>query len=854
MNPNHLFPVDTYLPYMRDVTRCEQSLHELNLMWRMIESSAKMNCPAEAGAILPTLAATRSGFSELEVELVDSLVREKVGNVQAELATKAQYVIEIVVRNLYERTADVGFLATDRELCSFVAGLSGDAEAMRLRLRAYRSKYTVYREIVLLDPAGKVLLQIDEASPLERSNDPLIAQTLACDAYVETFRASDLRPGKRAALIYSRRMHHPDSGAVIGVLCLCFAFEEEMGRIFATHRDPTQRSNMVLLNADNRVIASADPLWMPLGAQLPVNREATPRLMMHAGREYLVRTHVSAGYQGYPGPAGWQGQVMIPLDVAFGRNHSALLAQLAPDLADGLLSHAHSFCPPLFAIMGAAATIRRVVWNGQVMTAGQNNQLARLKTILDQISQTGARSNELFAQSIRDLFETVLASGLRDAEFGAHLLVDLLDRNLYERANDCRWWALAPELRALLARPGQNPDGVGRILAHINGLYTVYSRIFVYDCNGAIVSSSGLRQQESGAGEAIDGATLRQVLALRTEQDYHVSPFGPNPMYGARATYVYHAAIRHPDNEAQVVGGIGLVFDAGPEFSAMLRGLGDVKGKQAFFVDRTGCIIAGTDGSRPIGTTLEIGNAMLAPENGCTASQVLTHDGQYAIMACSVSHGYREFKVSDGYRADVIAVVIESLGIVRESRARSDQSIAMLDNEAAGPGAQEFATFFIGGVLFAIAARDILQALPAAQVSPLSLGAGAGRIGILALDGGQGGPAGPAHSHAWVFDLGSFLSGHMSAIDGASQVVVVRNGERCIGLLVSELHGVAKFDPAHIIDTPLAAGASGMLVKQIIKAGQLLIQVVDIDYLFAILMDPAEDGAEVGIGLDLAAA
>ena len=52
---------ETFLPYMRDVARCEQSLQELNLMWRIIEASAKMNCPSEAKSILPTMAATRSG-------------------------------------------------------------------------------------------------------------------------------------------------------------------------------------------------------------------------------------------------------------------------------------------------------------------------------------------------------------------------------------------------------------------------------------------------------------------------------------------------------------------------------------------------------------------------------------------------------------------------------------------------------------------------------------------------------------------------------------------------------------------------------------------------------------------------
>ncbi len=369
------FLVDTYLPYMRDVAKCEQALQELSMMWRMIESSAKMNCPVEAKAILPTMSATRAGFTQLEQELVASLAREKIGNVQAELATKAQYVSDIVVRNLFERTADVGFLATDGELCAFVAGMNDDREAIRVRLRAYRSKYTVYDEIILIDRYGNVLVQIDEETPLEGSVDPLIAQTLASDQYVETFRHSDLRPARRKALIYSRRMLHPDTGAVAGVLCLCFAFEAEMARIFATHRDPEERSNMLLLDADNRVIASADPLWIPLGARVPVKHSSGPGLMMYAGRENLVRTHRSAGYQGYPGPHGWQGQVMIPLETAFANTRSDVLNDLDRDVANGLLSHARSFCPPLFEIMGAADTIRRVVWNGQVMTAGQNGEL-----------------------------------------------------------------------------------------------------------------------------------------------------------------------------------------------------------------------------------------------------------------------------------------------------------------------------------------------------------------------------------------------------------------------------------------------------------------------------------------------
>ena len=613
MDLNPVFPVSRFLPYMPDIGKCERSLHELSLMWRMIEASAKMNCPAEARTILPTVAATRAGVSQLEEELVASLAREKMNTVMAEMATKSEYIIEIVVRNLYERTADVGFLATDRELCSFVAGLSNDADAIRARLRSYRSKYSVYDEIILLAPDGKVLVQLDGTTPITHSQDPLIAATLASDSYVETFRASDLRPGKRDALIYSRRMSHPVTGAAVGILCLCFHFEEEMARIFQTYRDPSERSAMLLLDADCRVIASADPLWIPLGVKVPANPQGSPTLMKYAGRDYLVRTASSPGYQGYAGPSGWQGQVMIPVDVAFGSVDSDVLASLAPDWAEGLLSHAGSFCPPLFEIIQAADMIRRVVWNGQVMSAGQEGDLARLQSVLEQISETGARSNALFSRSIGELFETVLASGLRDAEFSSHLMVDLLDRNLYERANDCRWWALSPELRRLLA--GTLPDREARmeeVLSYIHGLYTVYSSLIVYDRNGAIVARSG-----SCTETAIDAVTLEAVTALRTEQDYYVTPFAPSPLYDGKPTYVYHAAIRAPDDDQAVIGGIGIVFDAATEFDAMLRGaLGDQAKVHAYFMDRSGNIIATTDPTRPVLGQFEIAPHLSAMENG----------------------------------------------------------------------------------------------------------------------------------------------------------------------------------------------------------------------------------------------
>ena len=836
-----MMQTENFLPHMRDVIRCEKALHELNLMWRMIESSAKMNCPEEAMAILPTMAATREGFNRLEQELVSSLVSEKVVTVLNEIGTKAQYVINIVVRNLYERTADVGFLATDNELCAFVAGLSDDEGAARYRLRSYRNKYTVYDEIILLDGAGNVLVQIDETTPLEGSSDALIAQTLASDGFVETFRYSDLRPAKKKALIYSKRMLHPKTGAVVGVLCLCFNFEQEMAGIFHSHGDAAGRSNMLLLDGDNRVLESADPLWVPLGSTVPVNPEGAPKLQMFAGREYLVRTFRADDYQGYKGPPGWQGQVMIPVDAAFSGEGGNTLGGLDADVKEGLLSHAQSFSAPLYEIMSAAESIRCVVWNGQVMTAGRRGELLKLKTILDQISETGARSNALFAKSINDLYETVLTSSLKNSEFVSHLLVDLLDRNLYERCDDCRWWAMTPELRAALASPYQDAKVLARIselLVYINSLYTVYTRLFVYDCNGQVVASSHPMDGDATVlGYQLDPATLNRVKSLRSEQDYFVTPFSPSPLYDGRPTYVYHAAIRDPHDDTRVVGGIGIVFDAEPEFQAMLKGgLATQPGMNALFIDRKGRVIASTDPTRPIGAMLGIDRTLAELAPGESTARIVVHDGQYAIMGCTASCGYREFKVSDGYKDDVLAIVFDTLGAVRDAPGSGKKVDSVLWPQQVSRSGLEYATFFMDGALFALPAQHVLEAVSASKIRGISANERGGCIGLLGVQ-----REGAQASIVWVFDLQYHLRGVPGRIGRGSQVIIVRRADKEIGLLVEALHGVPEFEPGQIMPMPFGNGGERNLVKHFIKAndGGVLIQAIDIDSLFSSLMTQA---------------
>jgi chemotaxis signal transduction protein len=826
--------IEDCLPHMRDVVTCEASLRDISLMWRLIEATARMTCPDGTQGLLSMLAATRQGFEALERDLIASFARQKVSNLMVEVGTPARHTIDALVRNLYERTADVGFLATDQALREFLAGTGLDAAQACERLRAYRAKYTVYDAIALLDTEGRVLAAAGSAEGFTHCDDALVARTLQAEGYVESFGPTRLQSGDAPALVYSQRMLHPRTGQPAGVLCLVFGFATEMAGIFASRHTRNGRANLVVLDAEDRIIASAEPAWMPVGQQVPVSGGEDVALRNWCGRKYLVQTFHAEGYQGYAGPPGWKAQTMVPLDLAFDTARAGVLDGLEEAVVDGLLAHSARFCPPLHDIIVAADAVRRVVWNGQVMAPAQQRDERALRTVLEQITDNGSRSDALFSRSIRELADTALAARLSSARFTAQWLVELLDRNLYERANDCRWWALAPELAAALAAGHDQAQALEatRVLKHINALYTVYTRLVVYDRDGRIVAASHPVDAHSGGvvGSRIEADTLAAVLALPDQQRYHVTPLRASPLYGGKPTWVYHAAIRNAGG-SQVLGGIGIVFDTAPQLQAMLHGaLAGQGDEQAAFVDREGRVLCASDAALAAQERFEgLPPELLKLPRGQGAARIVVRDGQFMVLGVSASPGYREFKLCDGYDDQVLAVTLQALGPVREGRAaaRRPQMLPTSRRHGSAQGL-EYATFCLGEELFAVRADQVVEAQPASQVHRLPSVGSAHRVGMLALR-----RDGLVQRHVSVFDLDALLGGAGTALAAGGQVVVLRGENFELGLLVSDLHGVWSFTPEQSQHAPWTGDMLPPLVTQLLSAdeGRQLIQVLDVQRL-----------------------
>ncbi|MBL6987864.1 MAG: cache domain-containing protein, partial [Methylobacter sp.] len=262
---------ETFSPYIRSVAQCKEILRDLNGTWGLVSAIAEISCPTEAATILPAMEATKKGFAGLESKLTNQLVGEEIKKTCLELESKAQVSIDILVRNLYERTADIGFLATNADICNFVlASVNGertDKESINQLLDEYCLKYSVYDDIIILDTDSRILARLDRntSTVAQTISDSIIRKTLnSIEDYVETFGKTSLRPGTDRALIYSKRIVDPVDDTVIGVLCLSFRFDNEMEGIFRSLQKKGDKAVMLLLDADSVVIATSDQDHVPI--------------------------------------------------------------------------------------------------------------------------------------------------------------------------------------------------------------------------------------------------------------------------------------------------------------------------------------------------------------------------------------------------------------------------------------------------------------------------------------------------------------------------------------------------------------------------------------------------------------
>jgi chemotaxis signal transduction protein len=727
--PHALTSPEQWLRYMPAAQHQRQELRLVESAWdqlALLSSLSLLSTKASSGG---DLAQARQDFAALSTELMRGLADEALKNRVDDLVARAQVCIDVLVRNLFERTADIGFFATDVGVAEYL-GAPDEAQrpTVENRLREYAHKYTVYGNIYLFDTEGRLRASLRPVTPLEGAwqaadQDFLQSVPRATGPYVEHYAVHGFSGRQEPTLVYAR--HVMAQGRCVGVLCLEFKLADEMPAIFESIQGGNQGADAVLALVDptGRVIASSDALQLPPGWQLPQAADAGVQTLQHLSRRYLMVVRETQGFQGYVGP-GWRAAALLPLDLAFDESTQEDRAALMGEL-DGqadLLSDELRDIPRRSSAIQSA--LERSVWNGLLElnairedgdTASRELQFA--KTLLAEIGVTARKTAQAFAGALQDLYSVVTRSLLRDAQSRAALAMQILDRNLYERANDCRWWALTPQFASTLRAGQVGCEQAAAVLREINGLYTVYSCLVLFDRQGQVLAVSR-PEQAHHVGTRLDEAWVGTCLQLRSSQDYTVSPYAVSRFYEQGPTFVYAAAVRDlaaPDGPA--LGGIAIVWDAVNQLQSILADCAVGTGERDVlaFVDARDEVLLATGDA----TALHGAEAVEACRTG---GRMVNLQGHLYGVGMARGQGYREFRAQDGYDHGLSCLALRHLC----ERRRTGSDIPVPAAHHAGPRLEDIhrvqmATFLLGTHWLGLEAAQVIAAAP--DVPVLSAGA-----------------------------------------------------------------------------------------------------------------------------------
>ncbi|MEI6558213.1 MAG: methyl-accepting chemotaxis protein [Rhodospirillaceae bacterium] len=182
-------------------------------------------------------------------------------------------------------------------------------------------------------------------------------------------------------------------------------------------------------------------------------------------------------------------------------------------------------------------------------------------------------------------------------------MIEIIDRNLYERSCDVRWWATDSAVVECLA---QHSEAAGRYankrLGVILDSYTVYLDLWIANAEGVVVANGRPERYPRAIGTDVRGSQwFRDALATRDGADFAVADVSTIEALDNATVATYSTAIREGGEVGgRVLGALGIFFDWAPQAKAVVDGVrlteDERKRTRSMLIDSRGRIIAASDG------------------------------------------------------------------------------------------------------------------------------------------------------------------------------------------------------------------------------------------------------------------
>ena len=282
-----------------------------------VVASEVKHLATQAASASTELGAIRSETSELQQRFAEKEADR--------LSEMSQTLVQFIVRNLYERTADVRWWATDDALFHCLESLdrvSIDHAVERLGL--INRFYSLYLNLVLIGIDGKIVgcsqpARFPRVTGADISKVSWFKKAMATtngDQYVVDDISHDSLHDEKLVAVYAAtvRKDGKKDGKIVGVLGVMFDWEDQAKIIVQTEpslsEDEWKRSRVILLDQKMRIIAASDNNGILLPLMLEHNGQQKGHYF-NANHE-LVAFAKTLGYQEYDG-LGWYAVIVQTL-------------------------------------------------------------------------------------------------------------------------------------------------------------------------------------------------------------------------------------------------------------------------------------------------------------------------------------------------------------------------------------------------------------------------------------------------------------------------------------------------------------------------------------------------------------
>ena len=218
--------------------------------------------------------------------------------------------------------------------------------------------------------------------------------------------------------------------------------------------------------------------------------------------------------------------------------------------------------------------------------------------------------------------------------------IELIDRNLYERTCDVRWWATDSAVVDCAAAPDTaNVSHVSKRLGVILAAYTVYLDLWLCDLDGNVVASGRSNRFDVTGRSVAETKWFREARGLRSGDDYVAGDVECQPLLGNAQVATYCASVR-ADGEAngKPIGVLAIHFDWQSQARAIVEGVrvGAADRARVLLVDSNFRVIAASDGHGLL--TERVPLSLEGRRSG------FYHDRSGALVAFHATPGYETYK------------------------------------------------------------------------------------------------------------------------------------------------------------------------------------------------------------------